>query len=883
MKKILKSFLGMLVVVITLSFLTSCLTQTPGVATLTYKKDAQDKMEYYFNEYKEVDYTVENYEIIVTLYEDSLVAIKKCNLEEEVDNVISTTRAKMDEVVKIDHVQVAKDNALANWASFKEEMLAKEAEYSAENFAIVKEYLEAGVATINGAVTVEGVNQAYDIAKEKVESVDDLATETLKTLEARKAEAIVALNEHFATFNEADYTAEGYAKLEGIVSDCTNSINACEQLSDIDDALAKAKTAMAEVKLRPLTVEEAKLQEVNAEIEVEGVVIGYGGNGTWSEIIIKSKTSMAMIGIKSTKTYDKGDVIRFTAKVAESDNQTETGKKYLADPADIEVVEKGFSTALDLESAIVVKTQEDLAKIGSGAEYVLYKFAPTNMYGNMYESGKDYSKAYYRVSFNKDASTLDEIRVDNGEGKLVSVGFRVNYIAKNLGDNWPTNWFGQTEYVAGGYPGHVFSGEVYAVYVGGNGYYVQFTILEAEHIIANEEMQNGRVKAYEDLETVFASYDEDKYIPENYQIIKDANTAAKQLIKDALSVEEMNQAVVDAKASMDKVEKIKTVKNVDLVIPAKTNYTQYEAIDLTDGKAIVVFDDNTTYEIELTSEHVSSFSTDVVGSAVVVLKVMFNEVEYTLEYNIEVAEAAAKPLTISEMKTKAAGEEALVEGIVVARCGNGTWQEFLVKDLNTMDIIGLRNNNGININTSCEVGDIIRLTAKVVESTNETEKGKLYLTLVEGLQIVSSNNAITYDLTQAVSVSSQDELAAFVVNGKDNAYKLVKLSGDIYANTYGDEFASMYFRFHFNAEATKLAQIKVDNETGTQVSAALRNSYVSKNIGAEWTNTVFGVSDVVSGTFPGIKFSGSIYVLFVGGNKYYAQFTILDASHIVKA
>ena len=91
------------------------------------------------------------------------------------------------------------------------------------------------------------------------------------------------------------------------------------------------------------------------------------------------------------------------------------------------------------------------------------------------------------------------------------------------------------------------------------------------------------------------------------------------------------------------------------------------------------------------------------------------------------------------------------------------------------NIIGLRNNNGININTSCEVGDIIRLNAKVVESTNETEKGKLYLTLVEGLQIVSSNNAISYDLTNAVSVSNQDELAAFVLNGKDNSYKLVKL------------------------------------------------------------------------------------------------------------
>ena len=93
----------------------------------------------------------------------------------------------------------------------------------------------------------------------------------------------------------------------------------------------------------------------------------------------------------------------------------------------------------------------------------------------------------------------------------------------------------------------------------------------------------------------------------------------------------------------------------------------------------------------------------------------------------------------------------------------------------------------------------------------------------------------------------------------------------------------MYFRFHLNAEATGLSKIKVNNESGTAVSAALRNSYVSGNIGSEWTNDVFGVTEAVSGTYPGIKFSGTIYMLFAGGNKYYAQFTILDASHIVKA
>lgn len=882
MKRIFKSFLSMFLLVITLSFLTSCLTQTPGVATLTYKKEAQDKMEYYFSQYKTGDYTVDNWTIIVELYEDSLVDIKKSNLIEEVDGIITTTVNKMNEVVKIDHVQVAKDEALANWEALTQDMLSKEAEYSSENFELVKQYLEEGIATINGAISVEGVKQSYEIAKDRVLSVDNIKAENEKYLSAKKEEAIVALNEYFTTFNVEDYTVEGYASLENVLASGIEAINAVTTIEELETTLITVKANMDAVEKRPLTVQEVKSLEEGAVVKVEGVVIGFGGNGTWSEILIKDKVTMDIIGIKSTKTPEKGDVIRFSATVTISDNQTENGKKYLADPSDLEVVESGFSYVLDLESAVVLKTQEDLALIPDSSEYVLYKFDATNMYGNMYESKKDYSKAYYRVSFNKDATELDDIRIKNEQDTNISVGFRVNYIARNLGDGWTAKWFGQTEYVSGGYPGHVFSGSVYALYVGGNGYYVQFTILEESHIMANEEMQEGRVKAYADLAELVNSYDEDRYLPENYKVIEELNDACEDAIKYAASVEEMNNAVANAKAEMDKVEKIKVVKNVDLVIPTKTTYEQYEAINLEGGKAVVVFDDETTYEIELNSDHVTSFSSDVVGAAVVILKVSFNEVEYVLEYNIEVT-AAEKPITVSEVKAKAKDEEVFVEGIVIGKCGNGTWQEILIKDFVTMDIIGLRNSNGINVNTSAQTGDIIRFNAKVTESDNQTELGKLYLTYVDGLSVVSENNQITYDLEQAVSITTQDELASFVVSGKDNAYKLVKVSGDIYANTYGDTFSSMYFRFHLNAEATGLSKIKVNNESGTAVSAALRNSYVSGNIGSDWTNDVFGVTEAVSGTYPGIKFSGTIYMLFVGGNKYYAQFTILDASHIVKA
>ena len=92
-------------------------------------------------------------------------------------------------------------------------------------------------------------------------------------------------------------------------------------------------------------------------------------------------------------------------------------------------------------------------------------------------------KSYFRVNFVAGATTLSEIRFKNEAGKEISAGFRNSYIAKNLGDNWASEVFGVTEYAPGGYPGHAFSGTIYAMYVGGNDYYEQFTILDASHIV----------------------------------------------------------------------------------------------------------------------------------------------------------------------------------------------------------------------------------------------------------------------------------------------------------------------------------------------------------------------------------------------------------------
>ena len=54
---------------------------------------------------------------------------------------------------------------------------------------------------------------------------------------------------------------------------------------------------------------DVKLEEKDTEVFVEGLVIGFGGNGTWSEIILKDTNAMAFIGLKSTADYKKGDIL----------------------------------------------------------------------------------------------------------------------------------------------------------------------------------------------------------------------------------------------------------------------------------------------------------------------------------------------------------------------------------------------------------------------------------------------------------------------------------------------------------------------------------------------------------------------------------------------
>lgn len=233
----------------------------------------------------------------------------------------------------------------------------------------------------------------------------------------------------------------------------------------------------------PTKVSEAKLAEEGAVLYMEALVLGFGGNGSKNEIILMDTETEEFIGLQSTETVARGDLIRFTAKVAISTNETEAGKKLLVEAEGIEVISQGNDVSLDLTKAIAITSQEELSKVHEGTEYVLYKLEG-KIFVNMYKSSSDnFSKVYFRLHMNPDCKELADLRYQNEAGTSISAGFRNNYIAKNLGDDWADKAFGITEYKASLYPGVEFNGTIYAMYVGGNGYYQQFTIFESSHII----------------------------------------------------------------------------------------------------------------------------------------------------------------------------------------------------------------------------------------------------------------------------------------------------------------------------------------------------------------------------------------------------------------
>ncbi len=268
----------------------------------------------------------------------------------------------------------------------------------------------------------------------------------------------------------------------------------------------------------PLSVSEV-LSDAGEDdtVLVEGIIVGFHWNGSkdcssdTNGIIIKDETGneiLYVIGLYSNydsirAEYDvdghilaKGDKIRFVATFNTAVSEGHIGRKTLiiqsAEIANLQVLESDVDYEFDLESAVIVSEQDDLAEIAENLPYgTLFKL--TGDFGfrgsaSTYGDGVNLQTSYVRgvaTDYNMSPSWADR-------GQRFSFKFDGN--APNLGANWWTTLLGidSTTYTGTTASGMTFEEGAYIYfYIGhslpkaasSNGY-IQLVILDPSWVNA---------------------------------------------------------------------------------------------------------------------------------------------------------------------------------------------------------------------------------------------------------------------------------------------------------------------------------------------------------------------------------------------------------------
>ena len=304
--------------------------------------------------------------------------------------------------------------------------------------------------------------------------------------------------------------------------------------------------------------------------------------------------------------------------------------------------------------------------------------------------------------------------------------------------------------------------------------------------------------------------------------------------------------------------------------PEKLAYNHGEKFDPSGMVVTAIMSNGNTMEVTgytISPENLSYGTTSVTVS--------FDEVSTML--NITVSEDLKK-VGVAEAAELEEGNLIEVDGyyVGVAREGNSSIYEMLVKDLNSDTFLSVR---GVPYGTypdyGYKKGDRIRFAATIMGSTATYTAGKKYLDFSDNngtidSTIISTGNNITYSLEEAVTVSSWSEMKSKFKNDID-FYTIVKFTGTTYIN-----YCSAYnvYRLHMNSAATSLASIRVN---GTRYLTA-QAEHMKPNIGMTF-NEMFGVEN--DDSFPGTATSKTFYALYTGGNTNYYSIVILDENWIM--
>lgn len=745
--------------------------------------------------------------------------------------------------------------------------------------------------------TLTSVTLVGELAKTEYhyrDTIEDVKKELTKLLlgihYSDGSEKTIAITENMVSFDE-EWTMGQYSAFVHYLS---------EQI-EVPFVVENQGVSVTDIKTKPAG---------DAVYDLHGIVLssvfisGTASSPSNGEILIRYVNTSEVIGLKGiyiSFTNKLGDlnvgdeilvkvkVIITTTSATVSENGKKAVEKYGED--EIIVLSQNNDTMLDLSTATLIASQEQfveflkdaptraqnaytLAKLCAGAKIINYALDDPSSYITF-------------TGTNVSSSQIDGICPFLHRMNETMTLNRNTYLNLLFGEGTSPN----TNFNNG----NVLSRDFYLMYVGGQGiYYHQFVLLGEEYV-TDEASKNLKEIVFtppvkvsyrlgEKLDLTGGKIDYLYYYePHNDTVALDVsmitsnpidmNVAGKYVIQFTHDGKTYQYTILVSEGVLDHIEIIS--------MPDKTVYSHRQGIedlDLTGGKVRLVFTDGATTIVDLTRSMLPETESENWKIGVV---------EYTVTYE---GKKTVLPITyqnqaisVSEFLTKTSGTYD-VTGIIIGPISSFGAAELLLKDADTMDIIGIFNtdivgrNDAISLDTSIvNIGDKVILSLTVGKVTAEGgSKEKVYANaesrqkFLDGLIIESLGNPLNLDLNQTTvtEIATQEDLVAFL-NNKNRFYTIVKLVRPK-AISYNNNF-----RIFFGDDVKNLDTQKV-NGYSPYIAKTNSDFYIEGGMAQYFNNpTSTSYSNPITTDY-------EIYCLFVGGNTYYHVFAILDASWFVQ-
>lgn len=675
--------------------------------------------------------------------------------------------------------------------------------------------------------------------------------------------------------------------------------------------LGEFTTVSIMVENQGISVTEIKNKLEGDEIyDLHGVVIssafisGTVASPTNGEILIKDLVTSQVIGLKGVYIntanklggLDVGDEILVKVKViitSTQSNHSEYGKLAVSKDGEDEIIvlSRNNNTMLDFDTATLIASQEQfdeflqnattrvqnaykLIKLCAGAKIVAYSLDTASSYITF-------------TGTNSSTCKIDGISPFLHEMNQSMTLGEDTYLKLLFGEDA----VGNTSFT----DGNVLDHDVYLMYIGGQGiYYHQFVLLGKEYVCDDASKNLKEIKYTQPTKVTYEVGEEIDftggmieyqyyYSNQNVTIDLDASLITSNPIDMNISGQYTIQ-FTHAGITYDYIILVTSaeLESIEIeTLPDKVVYSHRDGIDTLDlagGIVKLIYSNESSTTVDLTRAMLPENESVDWKIGVVQYVVTYEEKTTSLSITYE-----NQAISVNEFSAKTSGSYD-VTGIVVGPISSFGAAELLLKDENSMDIVGIYNTgvvgsyNAIDLDTSIlNIGD--KVIVKLTSSTNTKEggsQGKYYGnavnkdTFIANLIVESSDNDIAYDFikTTVTEISSQQDLIAFL-NNSDRFYTYVKLTG-VKAVFYNGSY-----RIFFGDEITSLSEQKV-NGYSPYIYKVNSDYYIDEGMTQYFdNNTSTNYTEPVTTEY-------DIYVLFVGGNTYYHCFAILDASWFVE-